>query len=257
MVARRAPDDPGLTITFEELVCLNAFRRAERSLRPLHAGRDALFRARPRRDRPAAGADARARPQSWRLMAFGCLALAFDPPCTPDLRGSARPPASPPMSCRSTVTGGPGRIELAADRVWRPEPGRDRPISPADFVELVRAKSTDPIVLRQQLDAGLRHRQPATLSDHPDATTPRVTIRSRGLARRRSAVEIVSVLPRWPRQLPGPVARDAVPDQGAPAPSERWTGLFSVRPRPARDEAQLLANPTGLEITSFQWSREL
>jgi len=45
--------------------------------------------------------------------------------------------------------------------------------------------------------------------------------------------------------------------QGVAGPPVRWTGLFSIAPRPPRTEAELFDNARGLEITSFQWSRDL
>jgi type IV secretory pathway TrbF-like protein len=45
--------------------------------------------------------------------------------------------------------------------------------------------------------------------------------------------------------------------RGVAQPATRWTGLFTVATRQPRTEEQLRANPLGLLLTSFQWSRDL
>ena len=39
--------------------------------------------------------------------------------------------------------------------------------------------------------------------------------------------------------------------------TEAWTGLFTTKVVAPKNEAELRANPLGIYITQFQWSREL
>ena len=89
-----------------------------------------------------------------------------------------------------------------------------------------------------------------------DASTTRL---ARAIARvgdEAATVEIVSVLPRSPTTYQVQW-RETVYDHGAALPAQRWTGLFTVAHTPPRNEAQLRANPLGVFITAFQWSRDL
>ncbi len=44
---------------------------------------------------------------------------------------------------------------------------------------------------------------------------------------------------------------------GTSGVTENWTGLFTAKINPPKNEAELRANPLGIFITAFQWSREL
>ena len=69
-------------------------------------------------------------------------------------------------------------------------------------------------------------------------------------------IEVVSVLPRTPHTYQVQW-RETVYDQGGRGDTSNWTGLFTTTQRQPQNEAELRANPLGLLITSFQWSREL
>ena len=51
--------------------------------------------------------------------------------------------------------------------------------------------------------------------------------------------------------------RETTFDQGVSSATENWTGLFTAKINPPKNEAELRANPLGIFITTFQWSREL
>ena len=51
--------------------------------------------------------------------------------------------------------------------------------------------------------------------------------------------------------------RETTFNAGAGAATENWTGLFTTKINPPKNEAELRANPLGIYITAFQWSREL
>lgn len=188
--------------------------------------------------------------RNWRLMAFGCLALA-----SLSTGAFVYVQLNHPIATYVVPVdrlGRPGRIELA-DRAYQPDQAIKAAFV-ADFVAAVRSKSTDPVVLRGAWERGLAMTGKAARvqlvqygQDHDPAAR---------LGQEAIAVEIVSVLQasaatfqvQW---------RETTYLQGVAAPPQRWTGLFTLAARKPANEAQLLANPRGLEITSFQWSREL
>lgn len=188
--------------------------------------------------------------RNWRMMAFGCLGLALIG-VGAFLYVQLRHPIAVYVVPVDRL-GRPGRVELA-DRAYRP----DQLIKAAfvrDFVEKVRSKSTDPVVLRQNwtraklmTNAAARTSLVQYGQEHaPDAR----------LGQEAVSVEIASVLPRSPTTFQVQWSETTYL-QGSAGPPVRWTGLFSLAPRPARTEADALSNGLGLEITSFQWSRDL
>jgi len=188
--------------------------------------------------------------RNWRLMAFGCLALASLSTGAFAYVQLTRPirayfvPVDP--------SGRPGRIE-AADQVYRPTQAQIAYVV-ADFVSLVRAKSTDPIVIRQNWTRAygfIGADAKVTLTDYARTNDPFARIGQEAVS-----VEIVAVLPRGPSSYQVQW-RETRYEQGAPMPAERWTGVFTVTQRRPRTEADLRANPLGIVITAFQWSREL
>ena len=193
---------------------------------------------------------ARAQAHSWRLMAFACAGL------TAIVLGAFIYAEQDTHIATYVVPvdryGQPGRVE-AADRVYRPGQA-ETGYFVAEFVQLVRSKSTDPVVLRQNWMKAYRFVSGdglAGLNLHARDHDPFARLGQQAIT-----VEIVSVLPRsgssyqvqW---------RETAFEQGSAGPPERWTGLFTVAQRQPRDEAQLRANPLGLTITAFQWSRDL
>ncbi|MBO9547134.1 MAG: conjugal transfer protein TrbF [Caulobacter sp.] len=191
-----------------------------------------------------------AQARNWRLMAFLCLALASLSTGAFIYVQLTHPIATyvVPLDRYNR----PGRIELA-DRAYRPDQAIMAAFT-ADFVQAVRAKSTDPVVLRGAWERGLAMTGKAARvqlvqygQDHDPAAR---------LGQEAIAVEIVSVLQASPTTFQVQW-RETTYLQGVAAPAQRWTGLFTLTPRKPSNEAQLLANPRGLEITSFQWSREL
>ena len=69
-------------------------------------------------------------------------------------------------------------------------------------------------------------------------------------------VEIVSVLPRSAHTYQVQW-RETQFNAGASGATEAWTGLFTTKVVAPKNEAELRANPLGIYITEFQWSREL
>lgn len=188
--------------------------------------------------------------RNWRLMAFGCLALAMLSSGAFAYVQLTRPIAT--FIVPVDRYGRPGRIE-AADHLYRPTQAQIGYFI-ADFVSLVRAKSTDPIVLRQNWTRAygfIAGDAKATLTDFARTSDPFARIGQEAVS-----VEIVAVLPRGPSSYQVQW-RETRFEQGAPGPAERWTGVFTVTQRKPRNEVELRANPLGIVITAFQWSREL
>jgi type IV secretory pathway TrbF-like protein len=188
--------------------------------------------------------------RNWRLMAFGCLALA-------GLSTGAFVYVQLNHPIATYVIpidryGKPGRIELA-DQAYQPDQAIMAAFA-ADFVQAIRAKSTDPVVLRDNWRRGMAMTGKAArvqLAQYGQAHDPAARLGQEAIT-----VEIVSVLQSSPATFQVQW-RETVYLQGVAAAPERWTGLFTLTPRKPTTEAQLLANPRGLEITHYQWSREL
>jgi type IV secretion system protein VirB5 len=193
---------------------------------------------------------ARVQARNWRLMAFVCVGLTA-------LTLGAYIYERQNSRVRAYIVpvdrfGHVGRIELA-DASYQPG-AADKAAFVKVFVERVRSKSTDPVVLRQNWERAKRSLgQDAARTlmqfakDHDPAAR---------LGQEAVSVEIVSVLPRSPATFQVQWLETTY-DQGVASAPQRWTGLFTVGAKPPADEAQLLENPKGLQITSFQWSRDL
>lgn len=193
---------------------------------------------------------ARVQARNWRLMALICAGLAAV------ALGAYIHERQDTRIATYVVPvdryGRPGRIELA-DRNYVPSQA-ETAYFVGDFVALVRSKSTDPIVLRQNWTKAygfVSGDAKARLTQHARDNDPFARVGDQA-----ASVEIVSVLPRsaatyqvqW---------RETVYERGAALPPQRWTGLFTVAHSPPRNEAALRANPLGVFITAFQWSRDL
>ena len=146
----------------------------------------------------------------------------------------------------------PGQIELAG-RVYNPTTAEIGYFL-ADWVTRTRSKSIDPIVIRDNWQAAYHFVVgPAIgqLNDWAKAHDPFANAGTQAVS-----VEVVSVLPRsgatyqveW---------RETTYDQGSTSTTVTWTGLFTTKIQPPKNEAELRANPLGVYITAFQWSREL
>ncbi len=124
----------------------------------------------------------------------------------------------------------------------------------ADWVTRTRSKSIDPVVIRDNWTTAYRFvAGPAIgqLNDYAKAHDPFANAGQQAIS-----VEVVSVLARSPSTYQVEW-RETTYDQGATTSTATWTGLFTTKIQPPTNEAELRANPLGMFITSFQWSREL
>lgn len=146
----------------------------------------------------------------------------------------------------------PGRIELAG-RTYEPTTAEIGYFL-ADWVRRTRSKSIDPIVIRDNW-TGAYHfvSGPAIgqLNAFAKANDPFANAGTQAVN-----VEIVSVLPRSPHTYQVQW-RETQFNAGTSGVTEAWTGLFTAKVVAPKNEAELRANPLGIYITEFQWSREL
>ncbi|MBB1606283.1 MULTISPECIES: conjugal transfer protein TrbF [Pseudomonas] len=193
---------------------------------------------------------ARVQAKNWRLMAFGCLALALL------MAGGLVW-----RSAQSIVT--PYVVEVDRTGQVRAVGEAATPYRPADaqvayhlarFVTLVRSLSIDPIVVRQNwLEAYdyTTDRGAAALNDYARTNDPfvrvgkeSVTVQVSSLVRASDA----SFNVRW-------TERRFV--NGAPAGTERWNAVISIVLQTPRTEQRLRKNPLGIYVNGLSWSREL
>lgn len=193
---------------------------------------------------------ARVQAKNWRLMAFGCLALALL------MAGGLVW-----RSAQSIVT--PYVVEVDRTGQVRAVGEAATPYRPADaqvayhlarFVTLVRSLSIDPIVVRQNwLEAYdyTTDRGAAALNDYARTNDPFVRVGKESVTVQVSSVvraSDASFNVRW-------TERRFV--NGAPAGTERWNAVISIVLQTPRTEQRLRKNPLGIYVNGLSWSREL
>lgn len=192
----------------------------------------------------------RVQASNWRLMAFGCLALALLMAGGLVWR-SAQSIVTPYVV--EVDNGGQVRAVGEAATPYRPN---DAQIAHhlARFVTLVRSLSIDPVVVRQNwLDAYdyTTDRGAAALNDYARVNDPfarvgkeTVTVQITSVVRASDA----SFQMRW-------TERRYV--NGVAAGLERWTAMASIVLKTPRTEERLRRNPLGIYVNGLSWSREL
>ncbi|WP_207886936.1 conjugal transfer protein TrbF [Pseudomonas sp. 30_B] len=193
---------------------------------------------------------ARVQAKNWRLMAFGCLALALL------MAGGLVW-----RSAQSIVT--PYVVEVDRTGQVRAVGEAATPYRPADaqvayhlarFVTLVRSLSIDPIVVRLNwLDAYdyTTDRGAAALNDYARTNDPFARVGKESVTVQVSSVVRVSDASfnvRWTEQ------RFV---NGAPAGTERWNAVISIVLQTPHTEQRLRKNPLGIYVNGLSWSREL
>lgn len=193
---------------------------------------------------------ARVQARSWRIAAFGALALAGG------LAG-----ALAWQSAQSRIT--PYVVEvdrLGEPRAIRPVEDGYRPTDPqiawhlGRFIRNVRSISTDPVLVREQwlqaYDFATK-RGAVFLSEHARAADPFARIGERSVS-----VQVTSVVRASPTSFQVKWTEQAF-ERGSLASVQRWTALLTVTHRTPRDAEVLRRNPLGLYIDAVDWSREL
>ena len=182
---------------------------------------------------------ARVQAKNWRLMAFGCLALALL------MAGGLVW-----RSAQSIVT--PYVVEVDKTGQVRAIGEAATPYRPADAQ--VAYHLAHPIVVRQNwLDAYdyTTDRGAAVLNDYAHTNDPFARVGKESVT-----VQITSVVRasdssfnvRWTEQ------RFV---NGAPAGTQRWNAVISIVLQTPRTEQRLRKNPLGIYVNGLSWSREL
>jgi len=193
---------------------------------------------------------ARVQARNWRLMAFGCLALALLMAGGLVWR-SAQSIVTPYVV--EVDTGGQVRAVGEATTPYRPNDAQTAHHL-ARFITLVRSLSIDPVVVRQNwLDAYnyTTDRGAAVLNDYARSNDPfarigqeSVTVQINSVVRASDS----SYQVRWSEH------RFV---NGAAAGIERWTAVVSIVLQTPRTEQRLRRNPLGIYVNGLSWSREL
>jgi type IV secretion system protein TrbF len=193
---------------------------------------------------------ARVQAKNWRLMAFGCLALATE------------------LSVGLLWQSMQGRVVPYVVEVDRF--GETRAVAPAiqdyqpddaqiawhlgRFIQNVRSISTDAVLVRQNWLSAYdfaNDRAALFLNEYAKANDPFNQIGTRSVS-----VQVTSVVRasdasfqvKWTEQ---------VFERGSLASTTRWTAILTIVIRPPKNTDQLRKNPLGVFINAIDWSREL
>lgn len=193
---------------------------------------------------------ARAQAKSWRYMAFGATAL-LALSVTDNLR----------LRFGSHIV--PYVVEvdrLGAARSVAPALGSYQPTDPqiawhlARFIENVRSRPADPIVLRQNLAAAYdftTEQGAAVLNDYARGADPFA-----GLADTQVAVDVKNVVRASADSFR--IAWDERRyDHGQLSTTTHWTAILTIVVRTPTDAETLSRNPLGLYIHAINWSQNL
>jgi type IV secretion system protein VirB5 len=193
---------------------------------------------------------ARVQAKNWRLMAFGCLALA-----------TAASAGLIWRSLQSTVTPyvvevnevGDVRVVQSAIENYQPS---DAQIAHhlARFLQNVRALSIDPIVVRHNWLAAYAFatdRGANTLNEYARQNDPFSDV-----GKKTRTVEVTSVVRSSPRSFEVRWIERTF-ENGSLAATERFTGVLTVILKSPRDAETLRNNPLGVYVHGLNWTRDL
>ena len=193
---------------------------------------------------------ARAQAHSWRLMAFGATAL-LSLSVTDNLR----------LRFGARIV--PYVVEvdkLGAARSVAPALADYRPTDPqiawhlARFIENVRSRPADPIVLRQNLQAAYdftTEQGAAALNDYARGSDPFAL-----LADMQVSIDVKNVVRASADSFR--IAWDERRyDHGQLAATSHWSAILTVVIRTPSDAATLSRNPLGLYVHAINWSQDL
>lgn len=193
---------------------------------------------------------ARVQARNWRLMAFGCLALALGSSAA--LAWQAR---------RASIT--PWIVQV--DRIGRlqavgPAEAGYRPTDPevawqlARFIEDVRGLPADPVILRRQWLSAYQHARGEAALFLTEAARQADPFAQVG--REQVSVQVSSVVRASPESFRVEWT-EAHYAAGQLTSSERWTAILTVQLDRPRDPETLSRNPLGVYVTHISWSKEL
>jgi type IV secretion system protein VirB5 len=193
---------------------------------------------------------ARVQAANWRLMAFGCLGLAF-----------ASGAGLLWQAGRSTVT--PYVVEVdhagevhALGKAATPYQPSDAQIAfhLARFITDVRSLPIDPVVVRRDwLEAYefTTDRGAAVLNDYARQNDPFAKVGKTSIS-----VEVASVVRASPNSFQIRWTEQAYAD-GALVSTDHWTAIAEVVVQTPTTEEKLRRNPLGIYVNGLSWSRDL
>lgn len=193
---------------------------------------------------------ARVQARNWRLMAFGCLALAA---------GSSA--ALGWQSLQSRVTPyvvevdklGEARAISVAETGFRPtDPQIAWHLS--KFIRNIRSVSLDPVLMRRDWLEAYDFTTPRGgnfLSQHARSTSPFANVGARTVS-----VQVTSVVRASDTSFQVKWAETAF-ERGAAVGSSRWTAILTIATRAPASADVLRKNPLGIYVDAIDWSREL
>ncbi|WP_342629748.1 conjugal transfer protein TrbF [Nguyenibacter vanlangensis] len=193
---------------------------------------------------------ARVQAANWRLMAFGCLALAAVA-LGDDIRARSRSSVTPFVVEVDRL----GAVQAVAPAVSELQ-SSDRQIASVlgRFISEVRSLSIDPVVVRQSWLAAYAqitsHAKPA-LDAFAQSSDPFGSIGKRAVT-----VEVTSVVRASDRSFRLEWIEHPFQD-GAPLPAQRWSAILTIIIQTPHTEATLRANPLGIYVDALSWAREL
>jgi type IV secretory pathway TrbF-like protein len=123
----------------------------------------------------------------------------------------------------------------------------------AFFIDRVRSLPMDPVVLKKNLTDAyqlLSQTGQNQLQEHANQILQRV-------GQETISVEVISVLAISPSSYQIHWKESVFTNKGVPVSSERFSGIFNIQFRTPRTEKELLSNPLGILINSFNWSKQL
>jgi type IV secretion system protein VirB5 len=193
---------------------------------------------------------ARQQAAHWRIAALGALLLAVISTSAVIYMSLTRQVAAYVVPVNKV--GMPGRIQLA-NGVYHPDAAQIGYFV-GQVVSLVRSRSLDPVVLRNQWltayhflagDAIRSMNQYAARQSGVDSTGTPIA----------KTVHLVSILQRSPSTYQVRWIEDTY-SHGAMIRSVHYTGLFDIKLIPPATPKQVFNNPLGVYITNFTWSQD-
>jgi len=193
---------------------------------------------------------ARVQAANWRLMAFGCLALAAVV-IGDNIRARSRATVTPFVVDVDHL----GVVQAIAPATDDYQPS-DQQIAYflGRFITEVRGLSIDPVVVRQAwLEAY------AQITSHAKPTLDefaREADHFGKISRRAVTVDVASVVRASDRSFRIAWVEHPYAD-GSPLPAETWSAILTVVIQAPRTEARLRQNPLGIYIDAISWAQEL
>jgi len=123
-----------------------------------------------------------------------------------------------------------------------------------EFVRTIRGLATDPIVVRERwlrAYAGVTPRGANQLNDYAREQDPFGKVGKFSIA-----VDVQRVLPLTDTSFDVQWSETTYDARGIKVDEARYSGIFAVHTRQPRTEQELEANPLGMYIDTFSWTRK-